>query len=161
MVLCGKNKLKETIKEYLSPVMGKEILDLGEDLTKSTKMKLIGNYFITGVLAMLSEGLTLGEKSGLGEQAVVDFLESFFPNTSFGVYAKRMIEDSFVIDESKGGKALFSTTLASKDLKHIQRLGHEYGVPTEVTNIMRDRVDKSIERFGPNYDMSSVVAVVR
>lgn len=52
------------LTQQLVPAIGRLAIDLGDDECNASKMKLTGNFFITSMVEMLAEGLTLGEKSG-------------------------------------------------------------------------------------------------
>ena len=58
----------------------------GEDVTKAEKYKLIGNFFIGGVIEILSEGLTLADKNDISRDKVMEFVNNFLPTKSFQIY---------------------------------------------------------------------------
>ncbi|CAG8678930.1 4010_t:CDS:2, partial [Scutellospora calospora] len=60
----------------LTTVLGKKVLPAGDDVKNAAKFKLIGNLFVFGAGELLSEGLTLAEKSGVDKEMLLNFISS-------------------------------------------------------------------------------------
>ncbi|PRP88763.1 hypothetical protein PROFUN_00231 [Planoprotostelium fungivorum] len=161
VLLSGRQDIREKLRSLFVPTIGRAALDLGEDITKASKMKLVGNYFILSLQSIIAEGLTLGEKCGLGEEQVVDYLEAFFPNTVLPVYAKRMNRNEFLVDPSTDKKAPFAVSLARKDAGHIQELGREYNCPLQAVELTDKRLAQVAEEHSDTWDVTSVIVPVR
>ncbi|RUS19062.1 hypothetical protein BC937DRAFT_88034 [Endogone sp. FLAS-F59071] len=113
------------LTEQLVPAIGRLAIDLGDNESLASKMKLTGNFFITSMVEMLAEGLTLGEKSGVGQQNVQKFINAFFANTPFVPYTERMVSESYNVDLAAGEKPPFSISNAVKDVTHILKMANE------------------------------------
>lgn len=60
--------------------MGKGYLNLaGQEYGKASVLKVLGNSLIMSALEGLAEAMTLAEKSGLGVDPFVQFVEGLFP----------------------------------------------------------------------------------
>jgi len=61
----------------------------------------------------LAQGLTMAEKTGLGTDNVLKFVELFFPDSPYIPYANRMVEGTYFKQAP-----LFAVDGALKDCKH-------------------------------------------
>lgn len=60
--------------------MGKGYLDFSDqDYGKASILKVLGNSIIFSAVEGLAEGLTIAEKSGVGVDPLVQFVENMFP----------------------------------------------------------------------------------
>lgn len=151
----GTDQVRAKIIPLLIPVIGKKAIELGqEDVAESLRLKLCGNYFITSLVEMVAEGMTLGEASGVGQDKVKELLDAVFPNSLFGVYAGRMLNNTYK-DE-----IAFPITAAKKDVAHIVQLAKDSGAKLPITEAFLENADKVLADHG-NYDLSSVVGNMR
>lgn len=75
-VLAGEASAVDKIKPYCKGVVGRANIDLsGDEPSKATLLKVIGNTFIASMVETLSEGHVLAEKSGLGTDELHKFIE--------------------------------------------------------------------------------------
>jgi 3-hydroxyisobutyrate dehydrogenase-like beta-hydroxyacid dehydrogenase len=147
----GNDEVRAKITPLLADVIGKKIIDLGQDdVGKSLRLKLCGNYFITSIVEMVAEGMTLGEASGVGQNKVKELLDSVFPGSLLGIYASRMLNNTYK-DE-----IAFPITTAKKDVSHIVQLAKDSGASLPITEVFLENADKTLENHG-NYDLSSIV----
>ena len=59
--------------------IGKSTTDFsGEEPSKASLLKMIGNIFIVNMVGMLAEGHVLSEKTGLGDENLQKFLSVVF-----------------------------------------------------------------------------------
>lgn len=64
---------------FTTGVMGKGYINLkGKAPGSASLLKLSGNHFVLSMVVTLSESLALASKSGLGEDAIVSFVEAVF-----------------------------------------------------------------------------------
>ncbi|KAJ3554187.1 hypothetical protein NPX13_g10682 [Xylaria arbuscula] len=123
-VPAGPKSSIEKLRPFIKGVMGRsEIPFEDKPYENSLKMKLIGNAFILNMVTILGEGLTLGEKSGIGPEPVKAFVDDIFGGVYSG-YAQRMVEGVYW----KMEEPLFSADNARKDARPRyqprQELGH-------------------------------------
>lgn len=92
--MSGDYRSKKEVAFLLVPAVGRKVIDLGENVEKgrnvyergeqtyeaeivwvpASTLKLIGNGNLAAALELLAETLTLGEKSGIGQQIVYDLI---------------------------------------------------------------------------------------
>ena len=90
-VLAGPASAVERVKPYCKGVMGRANIDFSDQVQgKATLLKIIGNTFILNMIETLSEGHTLAEKSGLGNDNLHQFIETMFPGP-YTAYSSRML----------------------------------------------------------------------
>ncbi len=66
---------------------------------KATLLKIIGNTFVLNMVETLSEGHTLAEKSGLGNDNLHQFVETMFPGPYTAYSARLLAGDYYKRDE--------------------------------------------------------------
>ncbi|KAJ6258633.1 hypothetical protein Dda_6681 [Drechslerella dactyloides] len=123
-VLAAKNEawIDEVIP-FTTGVMGKTYIELrGKPPGTASLMKLSGNHFVLSMVLTLSESMTLASKSGLGEEAIVQFVEAVFGGPYPG-YAKRMLSGDYATSQPK-----FSVDNALKDAHHIEDVAEANGM---------------------------------
>jgi 3-hydroxyisobutyrate dehydrogenase-like beta-hydroxyacid dehydrogenase len=94
IAMSGDYRSKKEVAFLLVPAVGRKVIDLGENVEKgrnvyergeqtyeseivwvpASTLKLIGNGNLAAALELLAETLTLGEKSGIGQQIVYDLI---------------------------------------------------------------------------------------
>ncbi|KAG2120613.1 NAD(P)-binding protein [Suillus discolor] len=112
IAMSGDYRSKKEVAFLLVPAVGPQ--------EKAPTLKLIGNGMIMGMNELLAETLTLGEKSGIGQQTVYDLLMRV---NSLVAYGHKMVNDLF--DGSIG----FALDGGIKDANHIRRLSAELNCP--------------------------------
>lgn len=89
-VLAGASEVIEKVKPYTTGVMGRGIIDFGnQEHGNATLLKIIGNTMVFNMVESVAEGLTFADKSRLGVDNFQKFLEMMFPGP-FSAYATRM-----------------------------------------------------------------------
>lgn len=79
-VLAGPKAHVQKVIPYTKGVMGKGYLDFSDqDFGKASIVKVLGNSIIFSAVEGLAEALTVAEKSGVGVDPVVEFIENMFP----------------------------------------------------------------------------------
>ncbi|TQN68113.1 hypothetical protein CSHISOI_07378, partial [Colletotrichum shisoi] len=115
-VTAGPESATSAISLYLTGVMGRTVIPMGTDVTKSSLLKIAGNIVVVvSFMEVLSEAHVFAEKAGLGspvlENMVLDMfgsvLESYSKRVTCGLYAPPPQD-----------KAGFDVALAMKDLRH-------------------------------------------
>ncbi|KAK0113512.1 hypothetical protein ONS95_013768 [Cadophora gregata] len=69
-VVAGPRVATEAIAPYLKGVMGREVISLGEDVSKASLMKTSGNFITAGMMEIVAEAHVFAEKTGLGSEAM-------------------------------------------------------------------------------------------
>lgn len=97
-------------------------------------MKLICNSVILGFNEVMAEAFTMGEKSGIGAEAVLNFIHDFYPVPSLNNYSNKMAHDLF--DGTKG----FALDGGLKDATHIRKMTAEYNASMPVIDIAHNHL---------------------
>jgi 3-hydroxyisobutyrate dehydrogenase-like beta-hydroxyacid dehydrogenase len=90
IITSGHKPAIDHVMPLFIPVLGKKTVTVGEDTTKAAKFKLIGNFFVGGVIELLSEGMTLADKTGIERDKLMEFIDLMFPFGSFQNYGKHL-----------------------------------------------------------------------
>ena len=94
-VLAGPASDVEKVKPYCKGVMGRANIEFSDQPQgKATLLKIIGNTFILNMVETLSEGHTLAEKSGLGNDNLHQFIETMFPGP-YTAYSRRLMSGDY------------------------------------------------------------------
>lgn len=109
----------------------------------SLKLKLVGNSFILNMVTMLSEGLTLAEKSGIGTDPVKQLMDTLFDGV-YSLYAERMIKGTYW----KMEEPLFSANNARKDAGHAMNLAKAAGADLKTIRVADDYLKSVAEHAG-------------
>lgn len=156
-LLAGASSSVEKARPYTKGVMGKSLIDFSnQPVTKALQLKVIGNTFILNMIESLSEGLVLAEKSGLGTDHLITFLEQLFPGP-YVQYAKRMTSG----DYHKREEPLFAVDLARKDARHAMALAKESGTRMRDVEVADEHLKSVQEKMGKRGDIASVYGAVR
>ncbi|KAI0597825.1 NAD binding domain of 6-phosphogluconate dehydrogenase-domain-containing protein [Biscogniauxia sp. FL1348] len=130
-VPAGPKSAIEKLRPYIKGVMGRAEIPF-EDKPYGTalKLKLVGNTFILNMVTVLGEGLTLGEKSGVGVEPVQQFVDTIFGGV-YSAYAERMIKGTYWQME----EPLFSADNARKDARHAINLAKSSGMELKLAEV--------------------------
>lgn len=151
--VAGPHQSKKFVAQFLVPGMGRKIMDFGSNCETASSFKLIGNSLILSTIEMLSECMTLAEKTGCGAERFSEFVSEFFPAPSAIGYTKKILEQKFLSDEG------FSLNGGIKDASHIQRLGASVDCPMPIVDIaMSHLISARANSNGRDLDWSSLVA---
>ena len=156
-VLAGKAEDIEKVKPYCKSVMGRAEIDYsGQEPSRATLLKIIGNSFVLQMVEALSVGHTLAEKTGLGVDNLHQFIETMFPGP-YTAYSTRMrTGDYYHRDEP-----LFAANLARKDVKHALALGESSGTKTRVLGLIEEHVAAVQNEQGDKGDIAGIYGAVR
>ncbi|KAK9847657.1 hypothetical protein MYU51_018399 [Penicillium brevicompactum] len=127
--VSGPTKAVQTIKPLIIDVMGRSIIDMGEDVRKSSLLKISGNILVISFMEVIAEAQVFAEVTGIGNQQLEEFIGNMF-GPVLESYSKRITTGTYApsLDTSPG----FAAALASKDMKHALSIaaGHGTRLPT-------------------------------
>lgn len=147
----GSEDIQKQVLTLLVPVIGKKAIQLGfEDVGKALRLKLCGNYFVTGVIELLAEGLTLGEAAGVGQDTVKDLVDNVFGSPLMSIYADRMLNNTY------RDQIAFPLSGTKKDVNHIIQMANDAGASLPVTMAFIEHAKTAQEGEG-DLDISSIV----
>jgi 3-hydroxyisobutyrate dehydrogenase-like beta-hydroxyacid dehydrogenase len=156
-VLAGPSAQVDKVKPYCQGVMGRAIIDYSDKPHgTATRMKIIGNSFILNMVETLSEGHTLAEKSGLGSEALHQFVETMFPGP-YTAYSNRLRQGDYY----KREEPLFAVDLARKDARHAMDLAKTHGVRMRDVEVADQHLAEVQKHMGSKGDIASIYGAVR
>ncbi|KAI0908442.1 NAD binding domain of 6-phosphogluconate dehydrogenase-domain-containing protein [Ustulina deusta] len=157
-VPAGPKPAIDRLRPYTTGVMGRgEIPFDDKPYESSLKLKLLGNSFVINMVTMLGEGLTLGEKAGVGVEPVKQFVDLLFGGV-YSAYAERMIKGVYwQMDEP-----LFSADNARKDAGHAMDMAREAGVDLRLIKQSDDYLKVVADHAGgAKGDIAGIYGAVR
>ena len=77
-VTAGPAAATTRIAPYLVDVMGKAVIPMGEEVSKSSLLKIAGNICVVSFMEVISEAHVFAEKTGLGTGVLEDMLGTMF-----------------------------------------------------------------------------------
>ncbi|MDA1001405.1 MAG: NAD(P)-dependent oxidoreductase [bacterium] len=93
------------------------------------RMKLISNHLVSGMLCLFAEALTLGQKSGLAPEAILDYvLDSSIPPL-FKIKGPTMVAKDYT--------PTFRVDLMKKDLRLIAAMAEAARAPVPLSSFVR------------------------
>ncbi|KDN44064.1 NAD(P)-binding protein [Tilletiaria anomala UBC 951] len=149
--VAGPYASKQAIASLLVPHMGRKIMDFGSNPERAATFKLIGNSMLLGVIELLSETMTLADKTGVGSDRFYEFIQEFFPAPSAISYGKKILTNAF------SGEEGFSLDGGIKDCTHIRRLATSVDCPMGVMDQAHAHMIAARANGGGDKDWSSLV----
>ncbi|KAG2488483.1 hypothetical protein HYH03_012987 [Edaphochlamys debaryana] len=129
LLFCaGPDAAKQRIAPFVRS-LGRKVIDLSGDASKANIMKLLANFHLVSLIELLSEGMTLAEKNGIGRQTYMSFIDEILPVPIVHGYGSRMASDSF--DAGLG----FTVTLGLKDVNLMRKLGEDSETPLPLADV--------------------------
>ncbi|PWN50511.1 6-phosphogluconate dehydrogenase C-terminal domain-like protein [Violaceomyces palustris] len=153
--VAGPYNSKKHVSQFLVPAMGRKIMDFGSNPERAASFKLIGNSIIISTIEMLSETMTLADKTGVGSERLYEFLEEFYPAPSALGYGKKIMTNNFQ------GENGFTLEGGIKDASHIRRLGDSVDCPLPIIDLARQHMISARAHGGSHLDWSSLSAGFR
>lgn len=150
LLISGAPDARAKALEYLDNVVAHKKIEVGDSPTAGYKLKLNGNYLVTAFCEVLAEGMTLGEASGVGQEHVVELIDSVWPGTLLSVYARRMLGNTYNND------IFFPLTSIRKDVNHIRDLAKDANANLPTTERFLSNLEHVLETKG-DVDISGVV----
>ncbi|KAJ1974272.1 hypothetical protein H4R35_003695 [Dimargaris xerosporica] len=90
-VLSGPAQACADIRALVIPSLGRGAIEMGEDVTNGSRMKLVGNFFIACAIETVAEGAALAEASGVPVSKMMEFIQWGYPQGSFLNYGKKTL----------------------------------------------------------------------
>ncbi|KAL2003131.1 hypothetical protein VTN02DRAFT_4913 [Thermoascus thermophilus] len=154
----GPRAARETVKPFIQDVMGRYILDCGEDVKKSSLLKIAGNIVTVSMMEIVGESQVFAERTGLGTGLMQELItEAFGPVP--GSYSKRLTTGIYAppLDSRPG----FGVSLSIKDANHALAIAKESNVELPALEVTRNNMVAAREYAGECLDSSSMYGVLR
>ncbi len=129
IMVGGDPRVLDEIRDVFQ-AMGKFIFHIG-DHGAACSMKLVVNHFISGMIALLAEGLELSEKLGIDRSVFSNVLNSSaVKSPAYEVRAPKMMTGDYA--------AQFPVRLLVKDLNYITQTAEKAGAVMPLHSVVRD-----------------------
>ncbi|KAI0544060.1 NAD binding domain of 6-phosphogluconate dehydrogenase-domain-containing protein [Xylaria curta] len=155
VALTGPEEARNVLREYIVPVIGRAVIDCGEDASQGALLKILGNNCILGTIELLSESFTLAEKTGFDVNRFYDFIETWFPAPAWLNYGKKIRDGAF------SGTSGFTIPGGMKDAGFIRRLGAETSTSTPIIDQAWNHLTTAMALGGKSLDWSACAAGMR
>ncbi|KAL4954892.1 6-phosphogluconate dehydrogenase family protein [Aspergillus filifer] len=156
--VAGPGAAVEVVRPYIQDVMGRSIIKMGEDVTRSSLLKICGNILVLSFQQVLSESHIFAEKTNLGTGPLHSFISSMF-GPAIESYSSRITSGAYAppLHTPPG----FAASLACKDMSHALDIAqqHEMSLPTLETAY--GRLSAAREFAGEWLDSSAVYGAGR
>jgi 3-hydroxyisobutyrate dehydrogenase-like beta-hydroxyacid dehydrogenase len=117
--------------------------------------KILANFTIVGMIELLAEATTLGEKGGIPPQAFIDLLtKTLFPTPIVKGYGGRIAAGEF-------RPAGFTLPLGLKDVELALEAGHDLQAPLPAASVARDHMIAALARGRADWDWGALATAVR
>lgn len=139
--------------------MGRSVIAMGTDVSKSSLLKIAGNICVVSFMEVLSEAHVFAEKTGLGSEILETMIGDMF-GPVLESYSKRLTTGAYAPEPK--GKAGFDVELAMKDARHALNCAESVGARLEVSEVALKHMEdarKAIE--GRPLDSSSMYGTIR
>jgi len=134
---------RERLGEVFEPVSAK-VIDCGDEVGAATRMKLVGNAWVLGLVEALAETISLAERLDVDPRA---FLAMIDGGPMFAPYAK--LKGEAIIE--RNFEPSFPLALAAKDAGLIAEAAPELPLP----KLIRDQMLKATEAGHGDEDMAA------
>ncbi|KAH6656506.1 6-phosphogluconate dehydrogenase [Truncatella angustata] len=158
-VTAGPRTAIERISPYLKGVMGRSVIDMGEEVSKSSLLKIAGNICVVSFMEVIAEAHVFAEKTGLGSRILEDMLSDNF-GPVIGSYSKRITTGAYA--PAPNDKAGFDVALAIKDARHALNCARDVGATLQVSEVALKNLEIAQElQQGKPLDSSSMYGTLR
>jgi 3-hydroxyisobutyrate dehydrogenase-like beta-hydroxyacid dehydrogenase len=158
-VTAGPTTATTKIAPYLTDVMGRSVMDMGTDVSKSSLLKIAGNICVISFMEVISEAHVFAEKTGLGAPILEQMLGDMFGPT-IESYSKRLTTGAYA--PAPDGKAGFDVALAIKDAKHALNCASTVGTKLDVSEVALKHMETASKlQEGKPLDSSSMYGTIR
>ncbi|KAI1206323.1 6-phosphogluconate dehydrogenase [Annulohypoxylon truncatum] len=158
-VTAGPSTAMSKIAPYLNGVMGRSVIEMGTDVSKSSLLKIAGNICVISFMEVICEAHVFAEKTGLGSDILEKMLGDMF-GPVLESYSKRLTTGAYI--PPPGGKAGFDVQLAIKDAKHALNCAQEAGTRLDVSEVALSHLEKARNLMGDRpLDSSSIYGAIR
>ncbi|KAK0378158.1 zinc finger protein ADR1 [Colletotrichum limetticola] len=156
--MAGPPTAIEKLRPFVVNVMGKSIIDMGEDVRKSSLLKISGNIFVIGFQELTAEAQVFAEKTGLGTRQMEQFIRDMY-GPVIESYSKRMTTGAYA--PPLGTPPGFAVSLAAKDAGHAVRIAEEHGTRIPTIETALSRMEAARKYAGESLDSSSIYGAAR
>lgn len=161
-VVAGPSAATEAIAPYLKGVMGREVINLGEDVSKASLMKTSGNFITAAMMEIVAEAHVFAEKTGLGSEAMETLIKENYGPLAYTM-SRRLTTGVYV--PAKNEKPWSDLNLAIKDVGHGITAAEQAGAKLKTGEVVLGHLKEAREYAESQgarvMDSSSMYGVIR
>ncbi|KAL3431035.1 6-phosphogluconate dehydrogenase family protein [Aspergillus tetrazonus] len=156
--IAGPTASVNTVRPLILDVMGRSIINMGEDVRKSNLLKICGNILVISFMEVISEAQVFAEKTGLDTLQLEQFIGNMF-GPVLESYSHRITSGSYAppLDQGPG----FAAALACKDMKHSLDIAAKAGTHLPTVEIASGRLNEARKLEGECLDSAAVYGIAR
>ncbi|KAJ5287314.1 3-hydroxyisobutyrate dehydrogenase [Penicillium angulare] len=156
--VAGPATAVETIRPLIINIMGRSIIDMGEDVRKSSLLKISGNILVISFMEVIAEAQVFAEVTDIGTQQIEEFIGNMFGSV-LQSYSKRITSGAYAPPLETGPG--FAAALASKDMKHALAIAGGHNIRLHTLETASKRLNTAREYAGECLDSSAIYGVGR
>ncbi len=141
--------------EPLCRAYSKKVVNVGEQQSAANALKLCINYTVISLIEIFSEVYAFADKAGANLDVLMNFLQDAMGHPAFKMYAGKLRARDFA------GKGGFAMTAGLKDVTLMLKAFSQIGVPIEVGQIIKTKMDAAIKAGMGERDWSSIYEITR
>jgi 3-hydroxyisobutyrate dehydrogenase-like beta-hydroxyacid dehydrogenase len=141
--------------EPLCRAYSKKVVNVGEQQSAANTLKLCINYTAISLIEIFSEVYAFADKAGANLDVLMNFLQDVMGHPAFKMYAGKLRARDFA------GKAGFAMTGGLKDVTLMLKASDQIGVPFEVGQIIKTKMEAAIKAGMGERDWSSIYEITR
>ncbi|RMJ21020.1 6-phosphogluconate dehydrogenase [Aspergillus sp. HF37] len=156
--LGGPRRAADAVRPLIQDVMGRRVIECGEDATRASLLKIAGNIVTVNMMEAVGESQVFAERSGLGTGPMEELISEAFGAVAGG-YSKRLTSGAYAppLDSRPG----FGVSLAIKDADHAFAMANEHKVELPGLQVAQDNMVAAREYAGECLDSSSMYGILR
>ncbi|KAL5333265.1 hypothetical protein BJX70DRAFT_72462 [Aspergillus crustosus] len=156
--IAGPKRASDVVKPLIQDVMGRKVIDCGEDATKSSLLKIAGNIITVNLMEAVGEAQVFAEQTGLGTGAMEELISDAFGPVAGG-YSKRLTTGAYA--PPLGSRPGFGVSLAIKDANHAFAIAKDSKVELPGLQVATENMVAAREYAGECLDSSSMYGILR
>jgi len=141
--------------EPLCRAYSTKVVNVGEQHSAANALKLCINYTVISLIEIFSEVYAFADKAGANLDVLMNFLQDAMGHPAFKMYAGKLRARDF------SGKAGFAMTAGLKDVTLMLKASGQIGVPIEVGQIVKTKMEAAIKAGMGERDWSSIYEITR
>ncbi len=141
--------------EPLCRAYSKKVVNVDERHSAANALKLCINYTVISLIEIFSEVYAFADKAGGNLDVLMNFLQDAMGHPAFKMYAGKLRARDFA------GKAGFAMTAGLKDVTLMLKASDQIGVPIEVGQIVKTKMEAAIKAGMGERDWSSIYEITR
>uniref|UniRef100_A0A8H7NCA8 6-phosphogluconate dehydrogenase NADP-binding domain-containing protein n=1 Tax=Bionectria ochroleuca TaxID=29856 RepID=A0A8H7NCA8_BIOOC len=156
-IMAGPKIAVEAVTPYILDIMGRKIIQMGEDVRQSSLLKTAGNFVTAAMMEVVAEAHVFAEKTGLGDDAMSALFEFQYGPLAHSM-SRRLTSGAYI--PAPGERPWSDLRLALKDVAHGVRCAEDAGARLHVGELALKHLQEASREERP-LDSSSLYGVLR